>query len=145
MLTGHSLKAAILKTYKEGGRRVATDGNSNTTADRYLLQYGLHGATDPTRAIGQLHAMLLEGNLSKIWQQTKQRLKTQLREAYTSYKPKSAAQSTSKVPSAELQHLYGCDGIFRVRLLLCQQLLVCQLFCYANNCLSAVFVLACAS
>eukprot|EP00878_Enallax_costatus_P022113 GHUV01023451.1.p1 GENE.GHUV01023451.1~~GHUV01023451.1.p1 ORF type:complete len:305 (+),score=73.43 GHUV01023451.1:232-1146(+) len=111
----NSLKAAILKSYKEGGRRVATDANSNSSADKYLLQYGFY-STDPTRALTQLHTLLLEGDLRQLWQKTKLRLKSQLREACSAYKPASrslASQKNSKVAAEELQPLYGTNGYLR--------------------------------
>jgi hypothetical protein len=114
----HSLKVAILKL-KEGGRRVATDPNSNTTADRYLLQYGLYTtSTDPTRAISKLHSLLVEGDLRQLWQEGKQRMKAQIRSAcgFQQQQPASrqANAAASKVSAAELQPLYGVDGPLRV-------------------------------
>lgn len=115
----HSLKVAILKL-KEGGRRVATDPNSNTTADRYLLQYGLYTttSTDPTRAISKLHSLLLEGDLRQLWQDGKQRMKAQLRSA-CGYEQQQAGSKQvkaagSRTSTAELQPLYGVDGPMRV-------------------------------
>jgi hypothetical protein len=113
----HSLKVAILKL-KEGGRRVATDPNSNTTADRYLLQYGFYTttSTDPTRAISKLHNLLLEGDLRQLWQDGKQRMKAQLRSAcgYESASKQATKAAGSKASAAELQPLYGVDGPLRV-------------------------------
>lgn len=120
----NSLKAAILKTYKEGGRRVATDANGNSSADKYLLQYGFN-STDPTRALSQLHTLLVEGDLRQLWQKTKDRLKTQLRDACSAYQPRSpasASKQSSRVAAAELQPLYGTDGILRVRRLVAHDL-----------------------
>ncbi|WIA32912.1 hypothetical protein OEZ86_006083 [Tetradesmus obliquus] len=114
----HSLKVAILKL-KEGGRRVATDPNSNTTADRYLLQYGLYTttSTDPTRAISKLHSLLIEGDLRQLWQDGKQRMKAQLRSA-CGYEQQQAGSKQvkaagSRTSTAELQPLYGVDGPMR--------------------------------
>jgi hypothetical protein len=113
------LKVAILKL-KEGGRRVATDPNSNTTADRYLLQYGLYttASTDPTRAISKLHSLLLEGDLRQLWQEGKQRMKAQLRSACGYEQQQTASRQAkavgSKASAAELQPLYGVDGPMRV-------------------------------
>lgn len=115
----NSLKGAILRTYKEGGRRVATDANTNSSADKYLLQYGFH-STDPMRALSQLHALLLEGDLRQLWQKTKLRLKSQLRDACSAYTPASkslASKQNSKVAAAELQPLYGTNGLFRVSIM----------------------------
>jgi hypothetical protein len=113
-----SLKVAVLKL-KEGGRRVATDPNSNTTADRYLLQYGLYTtSTDPTRAISKLHSLLVEGDLRQLWQEYKQRMKAQIRSACGFQQQQAAGRqanaAASKVSAAELQPLYGVDGPLRV-------------------------------
>lgn len=120
MLTSnsHGIKAAILRSYKEGGRRVA-EPNGN---DGYLFHYssGLLLNTDPTRALTKLHAYLIEGDLRQLWQQAKQRLK----DARSVYKQPAAAPgggasstaavSPARVTAAELEHLYGSNGAFRV-------------------------------
>jgi monolysocardiolipin acyltransferase len=111
----NSLKAAFLKTYKESGRRVATDVNSNSTADKYLLQYGFQ-STDPTRALSELHTLFVEGDLRQLWQKTKDRLGSQFRGACGAYQPRSqtqASRQSSRVAAAELQPLYGTDGFLR--------------------------------
>jgi hypothetical protein len=108
MLSCNTVKS-LLKT---SSRRVAADANGNS-AEFYILQNGFH--TDPTRALSQLHTLLLEGDLRQLWQQTKQRLKAQLQDAYTAYQPQAAtSKPSSKIAAAELQRLYGTDGVFRV-------------------------------
>lgn len=111
MLTSsaHGVKAALLRTYKEGGRRVD---------DGHLLYYStLLPSTDPTRAITKLHTLLMEGDLRLLWQQTKQRLKRQLQDAHSVYKqPQQGAggSTVARATASELEHLYGSNGLFRV-------------------------------
>lgn len=124
MLTSstHGVKAALLRTYKEGGKRVAEQPNSSNDGGHYLLHYysTLLPSTDPTRAITKLHTYLVEGDLRQLWQQGKQRLKRRLQDAHSVYKqPEAPAGSSSsstvaRATAAELEHLYGTNGIFRV-------------------------------
>lgn len=115
MLTSnsHGIKAAFLRTYKESGRRVAEPNSSN---DGYLLHYSTMLPTDPTRAITKLHAYLIEGDLRQLWQQTKLRLKRQLQDARSVYKqPQSGSAAVPvRASAAELEHLYGSNGMLRV-------------------------------
>lgn len=113
MLQTSAFKAALLLKIKETGRRVAADPNSST--DRYLVQYGFQ-STDPTRAISKLHSLLVEGDLRQLWQETKQRMKAQLHDACSVYQrgSKPAKQRTSQITAAELEPLYGSDGVMRV-------------------------------
>jgi hypothetical protein len=120
MLTSstHGVKGALLRTYKEGGRRVAEPQQHDG-----LLQYysTLLPHTDPTRAISKLHSYLLEGDLRQLWQQGKQRLKTRLRDAHSVYKQPLEQQQqggssvATRATAAQLEHLYGTNGVFRVR------------------------------
>lgn len=120
MLTSstHGVKAALLRSYKEGGRRVAEPNSS--THDGYLLYYysSLLPSTDPTRAITKLHSYLMEGDVRQMWQHAKQRLKGRLRDAHSVYKqPQQQAQlgsTAARATAAELEHLYGKNGAFRV-------------------------------
>lgn len=126
MLTSsaHGVKAALLRTYKEGGKRVTEQPNSsNDGAGRYLLHYysTLLPSTDPTRAITKLHSCLVEGDLRQLWQQAKQRLKRRLQDAHSVYKQpvagttaSSSSSPAARATAAELEHLYGTNGIFRV-------------------------------
>lgn len=118
MLTSstHGVKAALLRTYKEGGRRVAEPQQH----DGLLLYYStLLPHTDPTRAVSKLHSYLLEGDLRQLWQQGKQRLKTRLRDAHSVYKQpleqhQQGGSNVARATAAELEHLYGTNGVFRV-------------------------------
>lgn len=120
--SSHGIKAALLRTSKEGGRRVA---EPNANDHHYLLYYGtLLPTTDPTRAISKLHGLLMEGDLRQLWQQTKQRLKTQLQDARSAYEQQWCSQqqqggSAARVSSAQLEPLYGSNGIFRVSIAPC--------------------------
>lgn len=119
MLTSstHGVKAALIRTSKGGGKRVASDPNSSN--DGYLLYYStLLPSTDPTRAITKLHTYLVEGDLRQLWQQAKQRLKHRLQDAHSVYKqpeqPAAAGGTVARATAAELEHLYGTNGVFRV-------------------------------
>jgi hypothetical protein len=129
MLTSssHGLKATLLRTSKEGGLRAVSSSSSadvnNGVADRHLLLYSMY-STDPMRALSRLHSALLEGNVCALWQQTKQRLKSRLQKARSAYSSGGSSQRSSggaaalpgegRVSSAQLEPLYGSNGVFRV-------------------------------
>lgn len=128
MLTSstHGVKAALLRS--NNYTRVAeqpTNGGAGTHG--LLLYYStLLPSTDPTRAITKLHTYLIEGDLRQLWRQAKQRF----RDARSVYKQhpqqeqlqqhaggSTAAGSASvatRATAAELEHLYGTNGVFRV-------------------------------
>jgi hypothetical protein len=123
MSVGHgaSAKALLLRAYKDGLRSLRGD------ADSSLSYHGLHTEVDPARAFGRMYAVLVDSDLRGLWQHSKQRAKEQWREAYAAVagsrsqagteaaaaaEPSSSLSSSSR--SAELEPLYGTDGVLRV-------------------------------
>jgi hypothetical protein len=117
---GASAKALLLRAYKDGLRSLRGD------ADSSLSYHGLHAEVDPTRAFGRMYAVLVDSDLRALWQHGKQRAKEQWREAYAAVAgsrsqadPAAAAEPSSSIRSgstdAELEPLYGRDGVLRVR------------------------------